>query len=80
MSLRRSASGLSRLGFGRGVALIGAFDLGFGAFGEDCGAGAVGGLAALSGAGEVLVAVPGFVAGRSIMGLAPQAQYRVPLR
>ncbi|MEE1617194.1 hypothetical protein [Brachybacterium sp. J153] len=47
------------LGWAEGVALVGAFDLGFGAFGEDRGAGAVGGLAASSGAGEVLVAVPG---------------------
>ena len=52
-----------RLGLGQGVALVGAFDLGFGAFGEDRGAGAVGGFAASSGAGEVLVAVPGLVAG-----------------
>ena len=62
-SLRRSASSLSRLGFGQGVALVGAFDLGFDAFGEDRGAGAVGGFAASSGVGEVLVAVPGLVAG-----------------
>nr|WP_257995134.1 hypothetical protein [Brevibacterium luteolum] len=51
------------LGWIQGVALVGAFDLGFGAFGEDRGASAVGGLAASSGAGEVLVAVPGLVAG-----------------
>nr|WP_071056084.1 hypothetical protein [Corynebacterium jeikeium] len=51
------------LGLGQGVALVGAFDLGLGAFGEDRGSGAVGGLAASSGAGEVLVAVPGLVAG-----------------
>lgn len=51
------------LGWAQGVALVGAFDLGFGAFGEDRGAGAVGGLASSSGAGEVLVAVPGLVAG-----------------
>ncbi len=47
----------------QGIALVGAFDLGFGAFGEDRGASAVGGLASSSGAGEVLVAVPGLVAG-----------------
>lgn len=51
------------LGWAEGVALVGAFDLGFGAFGKDRGASAVGGLAASSGAGEVLVAVPGLVAG-----------------
>ena len=51
------------MGFGQGVALVGAFDLGFGVLGEDCGAGAVGGLAASPGAGEVLVAVSGFVVG-----------------
>nr|WP_233190991.1 hypothetical protein [Brachybacterium sp. UMB0905] len=51
------------LGLGQGVALVGAFDLGFGAFGEDRGASALGGLASSSGAGEVLVAVPGLVAG-----------------
>ncbi|WP_299062434.1 hypothetical protein [uncultured Actinomyces sp.] len=53
------------LGSAQGVALVGAFDLGFGAFGEDRGAGAVGGFAASSGAGEILVAVPGLVAGCS---------------
>ena len=51
------------LGLAQGVALVGAFDLGFGASGEDRGAGAVGGFAASSGAGEVLVVVPGLVAG-----------------
>nr|WP_010614272.1 hypothetical protein [Actinomyces oris] len=51
------------LGWAEGFALVGVFDLGFGAFGEDRGASAVGGLAASSGAGEVLVAVPGLVAG-----------------
>ncbi|WP_347041665.1 hypothetical protein [Brachybacterium nesterenkovii] len=51
------------LGRAQGVALVGAFDLGFGAFGKVRGASAVGGLASSSGAGEVLVAVPGLVAG-----------------
>nr|WP_300337536.1 hypothetical protein [Actinomyces sp.] len=50
-------------GFGERVLLVGVFDLSFDAFGEDCGAGACGGLASASGAGEVLVAVPGLVTG-----------------
>lgn len=54
------------LDWAQGVALVGTFDPGFGALGEDRGASAVGGgLAASSEAGEVFVAVPGLVTGAS---------------